>query len=331
MGDCVQSPLTQILQPIHSRISSIRPSSIFFGKNGSAIEGRAAPIVRSRFTTLANLDPHAINSLFEDMEKEAISTVRLGSEEGALCVRRHAYIRYAGQGHEIKVELPHWPLKKQDRDSIQNAFMHAYESQYGRGIPGVPLEILTWSLTASTEPDEHIRSDVGISTDAKLTSDKRSEVRMPDRVKSENCPVIERHAIPLNTDVKGPAIITENQTTLILPQGWTLRANQFGDLRSTEISGCATKSSGPPQTLIGFQVSIERSARVTRSCWAIGPFTSMTRLAILAGILCFTAPKRLSGLWVTRFSRSVAEGSSKALQSKCGTRCKNFYHGRIRP
>ena len=35
---------THILQPIHSRISSRRPSSIFRGKNGSAIEGRAAPI-----------------------------------------------------------------------------------------------------------------------------------------------------------------------------------------------------------------------------------------------------------------------------------------------
>ncbi|MBT4106369.1 hydantoinase B/oxoprolinase family protein [Gammaproteobacteria bacterium] len=220
---------------------------------GSAVGFLLAPIafevVRSRFTTLANLDTHAINSLFEDMEKEAISTVRLGSKEGALCIRRHAYIRYAGQGHEIKVELPHWPLNKQDRDSIQNAFMHAYESQYGRGIPGVPLEILTWSLTASTEPDEHIRSDAGISTDAEFVSEERSEVRMPDRVNSENCPVIERHAITLHTEVKGPAIITENQTTLILPQGWTLRANQFGDLRSTEISGCTTNESAPKKNL----------------------------------------------------------------------------------
>ena len=41
------SPVTQMLQPMHSRMSSSRPSSIFFGRNGSAIEGRAAPI-RSR-------------------------------------------------------------------------------------------------------------------------------------------------------------------------------------------------------------------------------------------------------------------------------------------
>ncbi len=33
-----------MLQPMHSRISSTRPSSILRGRNGSAIDGRAAPI-----------------------------------------------------------------------------------------------------------------------------------------------------------------------------------------------------------------------------------------------------------------------------------------------
>src|SRR5690625_1851780 len=44
MGDMVKSPVTQMLHPIHSLMSSSRPSLILLGKNGSAIEGRAAPI-----------------------------------------------------------------------------------------------------------------------------------------------------------------------------------------------------------------------------------------------------------------------------------------------
>ena len=47
MGVKVSWPETQMLQPMHSRISSTRPSSIFVGRNGSAIEGRAAPIMSS--------------------------------------------------------------------------------------------------------------------------------------------------------------------------------------------------------------------------------------------------------------------------------------------
>ena len=44
IGDMVMSPETQMLQPMHSRMSSIRPCSILRGRKGSAIEGRAAPI-----------------------------------------------------------------------------------------------------------------------------------------------------------------------------------------------------------------------------------------------------------------------------------------------
>ena len=47
MGTFRLFPATQMLQPMHSRMSSMRPSSIFLGRNGSAIEGRAAPIMSS--------------------------------------------------------------------------------------------------------------------------------------------------------------------------------------------------------------------------------------------------------------------------------------------
>ena len=47
MGEIVQWPETQILQPMHSRMSSGRPSSIFRGRKGSAIDGRVAPIMSS--------------------------------------------------------------------------------------------------------------------------------------------------------------------------------------------------------------------------------------------------------------------------------------------
>src|SRR6185437_1864882 len=40
-------PETQMLHPMHSRMSSLRPSSIFLGRNGSAIDGRAQPIMSS--------------------------------------------------------------------------------------------------------------------------------------------------------------------------------------------------------------------------------------------------------------------------------------------
>ena len=45
--DMVMSPTMQMLQPMHSRMSSTRPSSILRGRKGSAIEGRAQPMKSS--------------------------------------------------------------------------------------------------------------------------------------------------------------------------------------------------------------------------------------------------------------------------------------------
>ena len=47
IGTIRWSPETQMLQPMHSRMSSGRPCSILRGRKGSAIDGRAAPIMSS--------------------------------------------------------------------------------------------------------------------------------------------------------------------------------------------------------------------------------------------------------------------------------------------
>ena len=47
MGAVMMFDARQTLQPMHSRMSSGRPSSIFSGRNGSAMEGRAAPMKSS--------------------------------------------------------------------------------------------------------------------------------------------------------------------------------------------------------------------------------------------------------------------------------------------
>jgi hypothetical protein len=43
IGTPMRSAAEQMLQPMHSRMSSMRPSRSFRGRKGSAIDGRAAP------------------------------------------------------------------------------------------------------------------------------------------------------------------------------------------------------------------------------------------------------------------------------------------------
>lgn len=218
---------------------------------GSAVGFLLAPVafevVRSRFTTLAQLDPAPINTLFDEMASEAHATVQLGAGEAPITQVRHAYIRYAGQGHEIKVRLPDHPLTRADRDTIAAAFAKAYQAQYGQGIPGVPLEVLTWSLTASAPANESIRAAPPPAPVKTSESAGQRSVQMPGADIAQECAVIARANLSPDTSIDGPAVITEDQTTLVVPSQWTVASNVHGDLVATDRPAAddAATTSGP--------------------------------------------------------------------------------------
>ena len=58
-------------------------------------------------------------------------------------------MRYAGQGHEIKVPIDNEVLSDEDAKKIKNSFEANYEKLYSRILPNADIEILTWSLSLS--------------------------------------------------------------------------------------------------------------------------------------------------------------------------------------
>ena len=89
------------------------------------------------------------------MADEARVIVSSGAGGAALEETRTAFMRYAGQGHEIAVPLSANALTADHAETIRAAFESAYKRLYGRVIPGPEPEILSWTLTM-TAPRPHI-------------------------------------------------------------------------------------------------------------------------------------------------------------------------------
>src|SRR5690606_11711041 len=85
---------------------------------GSAIGFLEAPaafeLVRSLYMRLCRFDATAANALLEAMSREATALASEAAGGRPLLEQRHAFMRYAGQGHEIPVELPGRPLTGDD-------------------------------------------------------------------------------------------------------------------------------------------------------------------------------------------------------------------------
>ncbi len=199
---------------------------------GSAIGFLLAPIayevVRSRYTRLADFDPAALNALFAEMAIEAEAVVRLGAPAAPLEAERHAYVRYVGQGHEIKVTLPETELTAGDTETLRRAFEAAYEAQYGRRVPGLEIEVLTWSLTLSAPaPEVPVAAETPAASAAGTIARRRLRLLGGEEVEAA---VHRRSDLAAGAEIAGPAVIVEDQTTTLVAPGYRAKVGDGGAL-----------------------------------------------------------------------------------------------------
>ena len=229
-------------------------------------------VVRSRYLHLADFDPGVVNALLEEMREEARAVVVAGAgadagagdgteDDGALAEARHAYMRYVGQGHEIVVALPIRPLAADDRETLAEAFDAEYARLYGRTIPGQEREVLSWTLTVtagkpSPPPASPPLSDVeegaappppapGARGDGSRPVGNGSggtpppSRRLFDPVLADytDAAVHRRERLDPDEALAGPAVIVEDQTTTVVPEGFRATVNPFGYLVLDRVDG----------------------------------------------------------------------------------------------
>ncbi len=203
---------------------------------GSAIGFLSAPchyeVVRTLYVSLAEgaLDPSAVNALMEEMRREAVSVVRQGAPSSPLSESRTCTMRYRGQGHEVTVGLPCRDFREEDAALFHERFEAAYRLLYGRTIPGLMSEVLTWSLSLSSE--EPRPAPCG-ETPAERAPPPPIETRRlfdPASLESATAPVYARESLLPGMVIEGPSIIAEAETATLLPKGFRARIDAAGTI-----------------------------------------------------------------------------------------------------
>jgi N-methylhydantoinase A len=204
---------------------------------GSALGFLKAPLafeaVRSWRHTLADLPVDSLNQLLDQLELEATAIVRGGAEQAPLRVRRLVDTRYVGQGHELSIELPQGPIDAAALAQLRELFEARYQAQYGLRVDGVDLEFLTWTVSvaaaAQTAPaGSTIKAEAPLTTASSgITTRKVFDPALGDWLTHR---VYDRADLVAEQCVWGPALITEEQTTTLLPADWAVTRHASGHL-----------------------------------------------------------------------------------------------------
>ncbi len=197
---------------------------------GSALGFLHAPIayevVRTFLVRLDRLEADTIDKLFDGMREEAAAVVRLGAPSGDLVETRTAYMRYRGQGHEIAVPLPASGL---DPAALRAAFDQTYGRLFGRIIPKLEVEAVTWTLSLSQPSEQAAQQAAPPAADPPEPGD---HWRIVDSGSGETVDalVFERSRLAPGMQLSGPLAIVEAGTTTIIPSDFTARIAADGEI-----------------------------------------------------------------------------------------------------
>jgi N-methylhydantoinase A len=155
--------------------------------------------------------------------------VRAGAPDAALVETRAADMRYSGQGHEISVSLPGGRFDATLKPQLVKSYERDYAAAFGRTIPGLDVEIMNWTLRLAAKAAP-LPPCPPASAPHLAKPRQTRPVFATDEVAMQDAPIYYRDDLQIGDAMHGPAMITEIETTTIVPRGFLARVDPLGSI-----------------------------------------------------------------------------------------------------
>jgi N-methylhydantoinase A/oxoprolinase/acetone carboxylase beta subunit len=228
---------------------------------------RAFDLVRSHKVSLAEADFAAIEKIFRELEADGEKTLKKAGKEEAVRFERSLDMRFVGQGSETNVPLAERDFTKLKKEEIRRKFDQIYEKLYGRTYPDSAVEFINFKVRASL-PERLFKFSKlerkGVSLKAAIKGRRPAY----SGIAKDFIPytVYDRYKLFPNAKFKGPAIIEENESTLIVGEDGTVSVDDFGFLwvelgpaqgTRLKVKGERTKAKGEQKKVQGTRSTVQ--------------------------------------------------------------------------
>ena len=199
----------------------------------SALGFLVSPLASEKITSLVcrleDMDWDKVNEMLEEMEQEGIDFLKKSGVE-AVSIQRVTDMRYAGQGHEISIQMPDGKLGPDSIKEIQKRFIEEYELRYSKSIPAISMETVTWRVIVSGSTPE-VTPKLEKESETESASKSSRPVYFPELgVRPVDCKVYDRYALKAGDSFDGPAIIEEMESTSVIGPNTKIRIDDFGNI-----------------------------------------------------------------------------------------------------
>ena len=172
------------------------------------------------------LDAGRVDREFKRLADEAAEELAKEGFSGVPVVQRSISMRYIGQNYEQDVAIPPGEIREDTVQAILERFHRQHEKFYGYRIGGEVIQLVHFNVSA-----------IGVVPKPSLPSvpprpqpdavDVR-QLCFDEREGFIECPIYRRSDFGARTELTGPAIIEEEDSTTLVHEGQRLTVDEFG-------------------------------------------------------------------------------------------------------
>jgi N-methylhydantoinase A/oxoprolinase/acetone carboxylase beta subunit len=192
---------------------------------------RAFDLLRSHKVSLGNAQFNEIEKIFRELEIEAAKILQKEGSEENIKFERSLDMRFVGQGAETSVPISSRDFTKVEKKEVRRLFDEIYEKLYGRTYPESEVEFINFKVRAIL-PERLLQ--LPRINKMKQSFDKaikgKRQAYSPLTRDFITYTVYDRYKLSPGTKFRGPAIIEEKESTVIVGEDASVSTDDFGFL-----------------------------------------------------------------------------------------------------
>jgi len=192
---------------------------------------RAFDLLRSHKVSLGDADFNEIEKIFKELEAEAAKILKKEASEKDIRFERSLDMRFVGQGAETNVPISERNMTKVKKEEIRRLFDGVYEKLYGRTYPDSEVKFINFKVRASL-PERLLQlpklEKKGQSLDKAIKGQRKAYSPIARDFISYT--VYDRYKLSPTVKFRGPAIIEERESTLIVGEDASVSTDDLGFL-----------------------------------------------------------------------------------------------------